>query len=164
MPTKKPRLHVTLEPEHYAAIKRLAELQNRSMSALVADFLGEVTPVLDRIAETLEIASRVEASAVPDYVHTLDEAHARIEPVMQDLFRGFAELEKISNQGSDQADAVRGVSAVAARAGIAPSAASASPDDPQPITWGSESDKVLKYKETQKPAPPAENVSKRRAN
>lgn len=58
MPTIKPRVQVTLEPETHAVIERLAYLQKRSRGAVIADLLESVSPALTRTVALLEAAAR----------------------------------------------------------------------------------------------------------
>ena len=63
MATEKPRITITLEPEQHAVLRRLAELQGGSMSRIVSEFLGEVTPILSQVADALELAQRASSDA-----------------------------------------------------------------------------------------------------
>ena len=56
MATNKPRIAVTVPPHIYATIRRLAELQDRSMSAVVGDLLAGIHPPLMRTVALLEAA------------------------------------------------------------------------------------------------------------
>jgi hypothetical protein len=57
MPTLKPRVQVTLEPQTHAVIERLAELQGRTRGAVIADLLDSITPVMARTVALLEAAA-----------------------------------------------------------------------------------------------------------
>lgn len=56
MPTIKPRVQVTLEPETHAVIERFASLQNRSRGAVIAELLDSIAPSLRRTVALLEAA------------------------------------------------------------------------------------------------------------
>lgn len=56
MPTKKPRVQVTLEPATHDVIDRFAELQGRSRGSLIAELLDSVAPALTRTVALLEAA------------------------------------------------------------------------------------------------------------
>lgn len=62
MPTKLPRISITLPAETIATLSKLATLQKRPRSAIAADLLTEMTPSLDRISKLLEAAMRNRAS------------------------------------------------------------------------------------------------------
>lgn len=57
MPTIKPRVNVTLEPQTHAVIERLAHLQGRTRGAVIADLLDSIAPVMGRTVALLEAAS-----------------------------------------------------------------------------------------------------------
>lgn len=56
MPTIKPRVQVTLEPETHAVIDRFASLQNRSRGSVIAELLDSIAPSLTRTVALLEAA------------------------------------------------------------------------------------------------------------
>lgn len=56
MPTIKPRVQVTLEPETHAVIERFAQLQGRTRGSVIAELLDSVAPSLIRTVALLEAA------------------------------------------------------------------------------------------------------------
>ena len=60
MPTTKPRLQVTLRPNTYLLLQRLAKLRKTSMAAIVSEFVEEVAPVLQRVAAVMEKAAEAQ--------------------------------------------------------------------------------------------------------
>tara|TARA_Y100001968_G_C18791428_1_gene451350 strand:+ start:44 stop:457 length:414 start_codon:yes stop_codon:yes gene_type:complete len=56
MPTVKPRVQVTLEPETHEVIERFARLQNRTRGAVIAELLNEIAPAIGRTISLLEAA------------------------------------------------------------------------------------------------------------
>lgn len=56
MPTAKPRVQVTLEPETHAVIERLARLQGRTRGSIIAELLDSIAPTLTRTVALLEAA------------------------------------------------------------------------------------------------------------
>jgi hypothetical protein len=63
MPTKNPRLTITIEPRLAAQFRRLSELTGNSQSALVAELLSDSGPVLQRIIDTLQAAQTATQAA-----------------------------------------------------------------------------------------------------
>lgn len=55
MATVKPRVGVTLEPEQYDLLSRLAALQGRSRSQILKELLEAVQPALARVVEIGEL-------------------------------------------------------------------------------------------------------------
>jgi hypothetical protein len=56
MPTIKPRVQVTLEPQTHEVIDRLARLQGRTRGSIIAELLDSIAPVLAQTAAILEAA------------------------------------------------------------------------------------------------------------
>lgn len=56
MPTKKPRLTITLDPRFYETLSRLAELQGQSKNAVLNDFLMAMHEPLMRTVAMLDAA------------------------------------------------------------------------------------------------------------
>lgn len=78
MPTIKPRVQVTLEPETHVVIDRLAALQGRSRGAVIADMLDSIVPALNRTVALLEAAKEA-----PQQIK--DGLRRVVEDVHQDL-------------------------------------------------------------------------------
>lgn len=57
MPTLKPRVNVTLEPQTYVVIERLAAIQGRSRGSVISDLLDSIAPVMARTVSLLEAAA-----------------------------------------------------------------------------------------------------------
>lgn len=58
MPTKAPRIAITVPPATLAVLAKLSALQRRPRSTIAADLLEELTPALQRIAALLEAAAK----------------------------------------------------------------------------------------------------------
>ena len=54
MPTIKPRINITLEPEEYETLKRLSDLTNTSMSKVLKEYITVIMPTLKQVADTVE--------------------------------------------------------------------------------------------------------------
>lgn len=104
MATTKPRITITLEPEQHEILRRLADLQGTSMSKIVTDFLGEVTPVLLNVADTLEAAQRASLEARAKFVRTAEIAEEELRPLAEfarDQFNLFAgEIDRLEKEVS----------------------------------------------------------------
>jgi len=57
MPTAKPRVQVTLEPQTHEVIERLAALQGRTRGSIIAELLDSIAPTLGRTVALLEAAA-----------------------------------------------------------------------------------------------------------
>lgn len=110
MPTKNPRLSVTLRPELSAILDRLSKLTGNSKSAMVAELLDTAIPVFQRMSQVLEAAESLKAQAGESFDHLsagMARAQARMESqldlVLDDMDQGFLpilkEAEKVSRRG-----------------------------------------------------------------
>lgn len=102
MPTLKPRVQVTLEPETHAVIERLAQLQGRTRGAIIAELLDSIAPTLTRTVALLEAAM-----AAPDDIKR--GLRAVVEGVHQDLVEvsgdASAQLDMLLDRLSDPGSA-----------------------------------------------------------
>lgn len=102
MPTKKPRLNVTLPDEVYATISRLAALQGQSRSAFVTALLISLEEPFARTVSLLEAAKAAPASL---HSHLRQAAQAAELDLMAALDSGSTALRSMI---SDARSASRG--------------------------------------------------------
>lgn len=81
MATTKPRITITLEPDEYAILARLAALQGSPMARIVSELLSEVTPTLKGLCDTLEAAKRADARVKAQMRQSMEAAEADLMPV-----------------------------------------------------------------------------------
>jgi hypothetical protein len=79
MPTKNPRLTITMQPALAAQLRRLSELTGNSQGSLIAELLEGSGPVFDRLINVLEAAKDVKASFRDSLVSDLAAAQSKIE-------------------------------------------------------------------------------------
>jgi hypothetical protein len=77
MATNKPRVNLTLEPDHYEILTRLAKVQGTSRARIINELFKEVVPQLESVVVTLEQAKAAAEKLTP-------EAKARLRAKMQD--------------------------------------------------------------------------------
>ena len=94
MPASNPRLSIVVTPKVAATLKRVAALQNRSQSAVAADFLAEVEPVLARVANMLELAAQAKTQWPKEFVGKLEKAQDETE---QHALRAMSQLDMIAD-------------------------------------------------------------------
>ena len=87
MPTLKPRVQVTLEPETHRVIERLAELQGRTRGAVIADLLESVSPSLTRTVALLEAAAEAPEQVKKGLRKAVEAAHQDIAEFAGDASR-----------------------------------------------------------------------------
>ena len=54
MPSRKPRIALTVEPELDAVLQRLSELTGEPKTRIINDFLGQLMPVFEEMANSLQ--------------------------------------------------------------------------------------------------------------
>jgi predicted DNA-binding ribbon-helix-helix protein len=77
--TTKPRVTVTLEPDVYATMKELAQLQGCSMSSLIAELLNMVHPVQQKVLDAVKTAVTTKAEARAGFLQQLEDAQSQAE-------------------------------------------------------------------------------------
>lgn len=80
MATLKPRINMAVRPELYDVVSRLAKLQRRSRSAVVAELLEQAIPVLERVVVVGEAAQRAHVEAKEQLRSSLEKAEAAVLP------------------------------------------------------------------------------------
>lgn len=76
MPTKLPRIAITVNAATHATLDKLSYLQRRPRSAIAADLLEEMTPALQRIVTLLEAATKQRDKLPSDTAAKLNELEA----------------------------------------------------------------------------------------
>lgn len=79
MPSVNPRIAVYLPKSTAAAVQRLAGLRGVSRSAVIRDFLVEAEPVLQRVANLLDLAARSDRNALKEWATTLEAGQSSLE-------------------------------------------------------------------------------------
>lgn len=106
MATSKPRITITLEPEHYAVVRRLADLQETSMTKVIVQFFGEVAPILSKVADSLEAARRASDEARAKFVRAAEVAEEELRPLaemVRNQFDFYAyELSRLSESAEPE--------------------------------------------------------------
>lgn len=141
MATEKPRITITLEPDEYAVLHRLAKLQGSSMSRILREFMGEVTPILSKVADSLEVAQRASEGAKANLRRAAEAAEEELRPLAEfarnqfDMFAG--ELEWIVQTGGD-APAAEDAQGARCATGAAAGEGASRPEgaNPRPVITG----------------------------
>ena len=96
MATTKPRVNLTLEPEHYEILTRLAKVQGTSRARIINELFKEVVPQLESVVVTLEEAKAAAQKLTP-------EAKARLRAKMEgkeaEAMEAMQELRKELDDG-----------------------------------------------------------------
>jgi hypothetical protein len=142
MPTKKPRIQVSLTVSQYELIKRLGKLQGRSMSHVLSELFDEIEPVYERVAVVLQAAVRAQSSMKEGFVESARRAEAEISPIVA---RAMGQLDFLVEGAEHRAS---GGAVEGGRPTQAASSAAAPPlpRTPAPVTRGSGLAKVKRNK------------------
>jgi len=86
MPTKNPRLSVTLQPALAAQLRRLSSLTGSSQSALISELLDGSGPIFERLISVLEAAEAAKSSIKGGVTRDIHEAQQRVESQLGLMF------------------------------------------------------------------------------
>lgn len=123
MPTKNPRLTMTLSPPLAAQLRRMSELTGNSQAALVSELLEGNSAVFDRLIRLLEAARDAKGEMVAQFVEDMNAAQSKIE---QQLNLSLEALDVATPAPQDFPPLLEGVEKVKRRAGRA------APEGPRP--------------------------------
>ena len=105
MPTLKPRVQVTLEPQTHDVIARLAKLQNRTRGSVIAELLDSVAPALIRTVALLEAAFEAPDQVKQGLRAVVEGVHDELVSVSGDSIK---RLDGDSEEGSTPVPVTRG--------------------------------------------------------
>lgn len=94
MPAKNPVIAVVLPREIAATVKRLAALRGTSKSAVIREFLMETAPVLDRVANLLDLAARADKTALKAWAKDLEQAQGELEVSALDALAKMDDMQQ----------------------------------------------------------------------
>lgn len=86
MATHRPRLTITLTDQVHDTLGKLADIQGRSMSSIVLEYLELVDPINQKILSAMARARRIQTDSKNDLITDLtsaqDQAEAALLPLM----------------------------------------------------------------------------------
>jgi hypothetical protein len=83
MPTKKPRITITLDQRSHEVLSRLSAASGDSMSEIVAGFVDMAIPSLERVVIVLERAKAAPEEARAGIAAAIERADRTLMPVLQ---------------------------------------------------------------------------------
>lgn len=111
MATTKPRLAITLEPEQYEILQRLAKVQGGSMARIVSEMLAEMSPMLEKVAEAMEAAHKAQQGMKATIRTAAEQAERDMQPLAAAAiaqFEHFAqELGRLVDTGAESPPVAR---------------------------------------------------------
>lgn len=87
MPSKNPRLILTLKPDLYRSITRLAEAQDVPKARAVTDLLTEMQTAIDGLTDALEEAKKKPEMAFQLLMENLNDAQLQAAQAQSDMFK-----------------------------------------------------------------------------
>jgi hypothetical protein len=139
MPTKNPRVNVTLSPSLDRLVGQLAEGQQMSKSQVLRELLETAEPALQRVVLLMAAAEKASREVRVGLGSSLDRSTQALQYALEDGLRG---LDDATGDLVHLAEAVRGrrVSASKPHPGarfVAPNTATKAASTPVPVTRGS---------------------------
>lgn len=89
MPTKKPRINVTLNQRCYDIIKSISESSGQPMSGFIAEMLEAAIPTIERMAVTFQKIKKAQESERSRFIESMDDAQHALEPAVQEAIGQF---------------------------------------------------------------------------
>lgn len=93
MPTIKPRINLTVEPEVYEVYKQLAEVQGRSMSSIINELITETLPHMKTMLSIMQVAKELPASTIKRISEQFDEAENKALSYMGEVGQSLQECQ-----------------------------------------------------------------------
>lgn len=108
MVAARPRLSIVLDEGVHETIRRVAAVQGRSMSSVVAEMVTELEPGLRQVADLGEAMDRMSEVQRADWRRAVRTAGEEVGGPLEDAVKGFQEalnrLQKVSAEvGADAA-------------------------------------------------------------
>lgn len=132
MPTLNPRINVTLSPTLDQLVSRLAVMQRVSKSQVLRELLEAAEPALQRAVTLMESASQASSAVKENLARSLTRAQDKAEAHLADM---LGQMDQVSADLVQQAEAIRGRRPHASGKRSAPRAASA-PKRASPVRPG----------------------------
>lgn len=84
MPAARPRVSVVLDEQVHETVRRVAAVQGRSLSRVVADLVSEMEPGLRQVADMGEAFQELTAEQVESVRRAVADVDAEISPTLRD--------------------------------------------------------------------------------
>lgn len=134
MATTKPRITVTLEPQQYDILRRLAALQGRPMARIVTELMEEMLPLLGRAVEAMELAQKAQGNVRESLRRAVEKGEETILPHAQAVLAQYEAFgAELGTLGQQLEEATAGAGQGDASAAARPAHAG---ESPRPVTTG----------------------------
>lgn len=92
MPTAKPRMSITVEPEDMAILDRFALASGRPRASILAELVRATVPQLERAAKLMEMARQAPAEVIDGLVDDLEAATDHVVGSLDGASRAYEGL------------------------------------------------------------------------
>lgn len=137
MPTLKPRISISLEPEQLAILDRFAKATDTPRARVVSDLLAATLPQLEKVSKLCELAKaaprRLQEALVDDLSNATVEVMGGLQRAQEDYESMVSSLTGAGKSGR----AVSGPSPDAKRSAADARKRKSGPSDPHLLTGGS---------------------------
>lgn len=112
MPTKKPRITITLTERQHEVLQSISSSSGQPMAGIVTEVLEEIMPIFEKMAVTFQHLKNAKNLEKAKFTQALDDAHSAFEPLVAetadqfDLFLG--KIERAAGPAARGARAVPG--------------------------------------------------------
>lgn len=120
MATKTPRIQVTLSPEAYGIVSRLAELQRSHRSTIIAEVINDLAPVLNDLMDTMEAAARIRSENIQGVRDASLDAVERMQSIVDQATDQFSLLDELVRKAGQDPAAQPPTSNTGATHGVKP--------------------------------------------
>lgn len=100
MPTLKPRVQVTLEPQTHEIIDRFARLQKRTRGSIISELLDSIAPPLARTVALLEAAQEAPKSVKQGLRSVVEGLHGDLVAATGQASVALEQLQLVIEDGS----------------------------------------------------------------
>lgn len=137
MPTLKPRISISLEPEQLAILDRFAKATDTPRATVVSDLLAATLPQLAKISELCELAKAAPRRLQEALVDDLSNATVEVMGGLQRAQEDYESMVSKLTRGEDSKKRVSGPSSDAKRSAADAKKRKTGPSDPHLLTGGS---------------------------
>lgn len=137
MPTLKPRISISLEPEQLAILDRFAKATDTPRATVVSELLAAALPQLSKVSELCELAQAAPKRLLKSLENDLSNATVEVMGGLQKASDDYENMLTRVLGGDSSKERVSGASLAAKRTAAAPKKRSSGPSDPHLLTGGS---------------------------
>lgn len=94
MPTRKPRLSITLEDRHHDMLQRLSDVSGDSMGSIVVELVEAAMPILTQMVEAAERYRDLDADKQRALLEHFEADADRIMPQAEQLLTGVQQINQ----------------------------------------------------------------------